>query len=431
MKISHRTPKFNTTDVFNVCCDVHKDTLYFLARCPGVEYSTTCHNRTRTVQKQLDEYIATAREHGFDIARVVCEPTGEYDRILLRTARRLGCQTTYVNTENVSKFRQIETNDNGKSDTKDPHVIASLAEMGRMLRIRIQSPKYMTLRKLGSFSEDLEVRIVQIKGRLNRLLVDLFCDYDMDKDFLYGKGGKALLKSYGCNPYRIVRSGYKRFERKMRLSAKGIWTKTIKKLWSAAESSVLHQLPPEYVEVLVQRVMDLYADYEKQAETQAKTEKQMIEILQKLREEDSNIPPETPHIISEKNAAKLLAETGYLGDFSSAKQLLRYGGLNLRIRESGKYQGNTKTSKKGRRRIRKVLGNILLPLVPRHKFYGDFYHSKRDVDHMCGNKAMVVVMRNFLKKYWGWYKTGGGQFNEERWFNCESQCQQVVLGPAA
>ena len=426
MKVTHTPVECNPDDVLNVCCDVHKDTLYFLARLIGAEYSSECKNTSRSVAQKIQEFLDIAVKHGKKYVRVVCEPTGEYDRILLRTSRRLGCRTAYVNTENVSKFRQIETNDDGKTDTKDPHVIASLAEMNRVLRIRDLDSDYMTLRKLGAISEDEEVVIVQIKGRLHRLIFDLFCDYSMKKDFLYGNTGRSLVKNYGCNPYRIVRSGLKRFEKRMRSSAKGIRRKTIIKLWESAQASVLHQLPEEYTETIEERLCQLFDDCEKHTKRQEDIENKMMSILDKIRLKDPKVPPKTKHLISEKNLAKLLGETGSLGDFDSYKQLLRYAGLNLRMRESGRYKGLTKTCKKGRSRMRKILGNIVLPLVPRHKFYGPFYHYKKDVDRMCGNKAMVVVMRNFLRKYWGWYKSGGGEFNYDRWFNCES-----VLSKAA
>ena len=426
MKVTNTVVKFNPADYLNVTCDVHKGTLFFLARLPEAQYSSECRNRSRSVQKQLEEYCQIAQKHGKRGVRVVCEPTGEYDRILLRTARRLGCRTAYVNTENVNKFRQIETNDDGKTDTKDPHVIASLAEMERVLRVRDLDENYMTLRKLGAVAEDEEVTLVRIKGRLSRILVDLYCDYEMEKDFLYSRSGQALVKNYGCNPYRIVRAGKNRFTKRMKASVKWIRFKTLDKLWDAAVSSVLHELPAQYTEVLEQRIGQLYSDFERHAERKDQIEKQMTDILDQLRKEDPRIPPKTPSVISEKNLAKLLGETGSLADFDSARQLLRYAGINLRMRESGRYKGQTKTCKKGRARLRKVLGNIVLPLVKKRNLYGRYYHHKKEVERMCGNKGMMVVMRNFLRKFYGWYRSGGGDFDQARWFRCESEYKKAA-----
>jgi hypothetical protein len=71
------------------------------------------------------------------------------------------------------------------------------------------------------------------------------------------------------------------------------------------------------------------------------------------------------------------------------------------MRQSGKYQGKNKLSKKGSPLLRKVLNHIVLPLVRRDCLYGDYYHKKREVDKMPGTKAMTIVARHFLRKFYG------------------------------
>ena len=128
----------------------------------------------------------------------------------------------------------------------------------------------------------------------------------------------------------------------------------------------------------------------------------------------------TPGVISAKNLARLLGETGPLSDFDHWRKLMRYAGLNIRMRQSGKYQGLNKISKKGRPLLRKILNQTALPLVKHGCLYGDFYHRKKEVDKMPGNKAMVVVARHFLRKFYGWYKSGEA-FNEKRFFFCKAK----------
>ena len=423
MKVTTRNVEFKSEKVMNVCVDVHKDELYLFSRLPKEELADQCRNSNREIERQLRSFIKEASDRNFESICVVCEPTGLYDRKLLRTAHKMGIKTSYVNTENVCRYRQIETNDNSKTDTKDPKVIASLAEQGKLLKIRNLSPKYLTLRKLGAIAERLEVNIVRWKGYLHKNILEFFCEYDMEKDFLLSYIGKAFMKYYSGNPYRIVRSGYNRFEKKMR-TIKFIRTKTIDRLWQYAESSVLHELPEEYIECFEEDIKAVYDTLTQLISRKKKVEEQMVSVLNELRAEDPNIPSPTPEVISEKNMAKLLAETGPLSDFEHWRQLLRYTGLNLRERASGTYVGQTKIAKKGRRRLRKILGNIVLPLVPKHKLYGEFYHGKKDIGKMVGNKAMTVTMRNFLRKFFGWYKAGGGDFDRDRWFTCESQYKQ-------
>ena len=48
---------------------------------------------------------------------------------------------------------------------------------------------------------------------------------------------------------------------------------------------------------------------------------------------------------------------------------------------------------------RKVLANIIFPLVKRKGLYGEYYHQKKVTENRPGNKAMTIVMRNFLRKF--------------------------------
>jgi transposase len=105
--------------------------------------------------------------------------------------------------------------------------------------------------------------------------------------------------------------------------------------------------------------------------------------------------------------------------------LMRYAGLNIRMRQSGRYQGQNKISKKGRPLLRKVLQHIVLPLVREKCLYGLYYARKKEQEKMPGNKAMTCVSRHFLKKFQGWYRSGEA-LNRERFFCCETQYQNVA-----
>ena len=115
----------------------------------GQSHDDELPNTTRQIEKKLREYARMAKEHGLETLRVICEPFGGYQSKLLRTARRLGPLTAYVNGEAVAKFRVVETNDNGKTDLKDPHIIHTLASINKVLRHRERADEYLLLRKTG------------------------------------------------------------------------------------------------------------------------------------------------------------------------------------------------------------------------------------------------------------------------------------------
>ena len=192
MKITRIAEKINLNQVVDISVDVHKDTLNFFFASAGKEYTDLCSNRTDVIQRRIIKYKNIAKDNGMSNLRIICEPTGQYQNSLLRTARRNGCLTCYVNAESVKKFRVVETNDTGKTDIKDPRVISTLAGLNKVIKHRMIGEDYLMLRKLGKIYDETDVEIVRLKGRLNKLMVELFCDYSFKKDFLYSNSGFAL-----------------------------------------------------------------------------------------------------------------------------------------------------------------------------------------------------------------------------------------------
>jgi len=425
MKITQTAQKIKVNFAMDVSVDVHKDTLNCFFETEGREYYDEFSNRNTMIEKKLKAYHQVATEHGRKTLRIICEPTGQYQNKLFRTARKMGFLTCFVNTESVAKFRVIETNDTGKTDIKDPRVIRTLGRLEKTIKHRHLDNEYLVLRKLNRVYDDAERAIISLKGRINKLLVELYCDYSFKKDFLYNTSGVALVEKFQCNPYRIVKSGYKRFSKAMKKSAPRIWEKSLQRLWNDAQSSVLNELPEEYVETLQEHLLQLYQDYLQQAARREEVSERMIILLKRLRAKDPNIPPATRGVINDRNLARLLGETGPLHDFANWRLLMRYAGLNIRMRQSGRYSGLNKITKKGRVLLRKILMNIALPLVKRSSIYGEYYHRKKDVDKMVGNKAMTCVARHFLRKFYGWYKSGEA-FNLDRFFTCETQYRKAA-----
>jgi transposase len=425
MKVTEVAEIIKLDQIMDVSVDVHKEDLYSLARVPGKEYAETFKNSTPRIRKVVKDYQRIAQEHGYSQIRIICEPTGVYDRKLLRTARLMGAMTSYVNAEAVSKFRVVENNDNNKTDIADPGVILRMAEHGHTIRHRILDDDYVALRKLGSFHDAEEVMLVRIRGSISQVREELFCEWDFDKDFLYGNSGNALIAKYGANPYRIVRSSFIRFSAVMKRAVPRIRRTSLERLWAQAQVSVLNEQPDSYISVLEERLKNLHEDFWCHKNRKTGIEEEMIVILRRLKEKDPTIPTATPGVISEKNLARLLGETGPLSDFDSAKRIMRYAGLNLCMRQSGTYKGKFKISKKGRPLLRKILSQISLQLVRKGALYGDYYHEKKERQDLPGAKALTIVMRHFLRKFYGWYRSEQ-EFDKERFFVCQGDYKKVA-----
>jgi len=318
-------------------------------------------------------------------------------------------------------MRAIETNDSGKTDLKDPHVIHTLASMGKTLICRHYDEDYALLRQWHALYEQADVGSVRTKCLLATQMKKLFPDYAFQKDFLYSCSGSALIEHYGANPHRIVKDGKDRFCRTMRQAVSRIRQNTLDRLYLQAESSTKNQQSLRLSEVMQCRLMQLWDDYLRYRERKQEAKEHMEKLYQELQLIDPQLPSQEQGVISSFHLARIVAETGPVSDFNTLRKFMRYAGLNLREKQSGIYRGRNKLSKKGRSLLRKVLSQAVLPLVKKEGLYGPYYHGKK-AQGMSGTKAMTAVMRKFLKLFYGWYKSAG-HFDRNRVFSCESQYQ--------
>ena len=94
--------------------------------------------------------------------------------------------------------------------------------------------------------------------------------------------------------------------------------------------------------------------------------------------------------------AVLRAELGDLDRFARMDQVVAYAGMDLQVRQSGKWKGQTKLSKRGSGRLRRILYLAALRSIRRPSSpFGFYYH--RLVDRgMKKGMAVVAVMRKLL-----------------------------------
>ena len=424
MKIQTIHSKINSDNKLVVAFDVGKDKLDAYCEYGQYCFQDSFANNTLKIEQKLITFSGIAESTGYDGLQIVAEPTGVYHLKLFRTARRLGHQTALVNPESVHKFKVVESNDSGKTDDKDPRVINLLAKYGKTLIDRNIRDEYLLLRQLNTMIIDEEKAYTATRCKIHRVLAELFCDYSFKKDFLYSNTGRIFMKKYHANPYRIVQRGYQVFFQRMKKAASRIRKTTLQRLWQDAKCSVRHQMPADYIQVLESRLNYLWEELLLRESRMAEIQDAMVSTSNELRLKDPRIPSPVKGVVRAFRIAQLLAETGPLDDFKSIDQLMRYAGLNIREHKSGYFTGKNKISKKGRSHLRRVLGYIVLPLVKKRSLYGTVYHAKKDLG-MVGNKAMVAMMRKFLKMFYGWYKSGV-PFDKNRVFSDEINYVQIT-----
>lgn len=411
--------------VLNVAFDVSSETLNWSVEVGDTSFDGQCENTTDSILKTLLQLQRLAKQQGFGELRVICESTGIYHRSLLRIASNQGMRTNLVHGEAVSKYRAIQFADLGKTDVKDPRAMLTVAQVGKLIKHRQLDTHFEQLRELHRLVIRDERRQRALKCELHRDLRTLFPDARLSKSVLYGPTGQALVEAYSANPHQIVAAGREGFERGIKSLSPQTKRGTLQRIWQAAEASIAQRQDPSVAGIQAQGVREVYAEIRRIIARINALEARMQSIYDQLREVDRRLPAPQKHVASKRLLSRLVAEIGPPDDFRTLRQLLRYAGLNLCERQSGKWRGRTMISGRGRSEIRYVLNLMALPLIGRNKLFGEYYFKKKEVDRMPGTKAMTCVMRKILKMFFGWSRSQS-QFDEARVFRAKSESCQVA-----
>jgi len=406
MKVSVSSSEFNPQDRLVVALDVGKEKLTcyspFVRNGLPMVMVDEVENRSNAVRGAFLEYGKLAAKEGYRGVHILCEPTGGYEKNLLRIARELGFSTAYVNSESVAKLRVVRQNDTGKTDELDPRIIHLAGKDGRQLTVRCLPVPYEQLRVLNGIYEQEDKSCVTAKNCLHETLLQLFPDLRLSSAQLFSRCGEALIGAFGADPHAIVKAGWPAFAQRLKARCGLLRQKTLEGIWHAAQVNHLHVVGFEVAAVLRDRVRQLYADWQQHQARKEALKKQMRELYRSLPEYEQlrTIPN-----VQELLLARLIGETGPLADYANGRRLLRMAGLNLCERKSGKYKGQTKISKKGRSLLRKILFQITaLCLVKPGGLYSGYY-TRRKLAGAIGMKLTTAVMRKFLTAVLGIYRS--------------------------
>jgi transposase len=436
MLIISKIAKVDTTNKMTVAFDVSKRKLNYFAEISGKISGRSAReekaiqgeipNTTTSLITVLKQLGIFASGQGFSGLHIACEPTGAYSDALMRIAHQKGHTTAYVSGEIVCKAKVIENNDASKSDVKDPRTISMLSHMGKELTFRILPPQYRRLRELNRIFDESDRQSTEARCKLHSLVVRLFFDFPMSKDFMDTKSGHALMRYFGFNPYRISACTYEKFKKTMRGNAPGIREKTLKALYQNAHYSSLHLIPGEERSAIQQRLEWVWEDFTISEKRQEVLRKQIEEVYDQLWESGDMMPEADGVVFKKFNICRVLGETGPIRDFPHWRMLFKYAGVNLRVRESGKYQGQLKFSKKGRSDLRNVMGKMAFRLVRKHEIYGPYYHRKKELNpKMSGTKLIANVERKILRLFYALSRHRQA-FDLQRFGKCESQYRMAA-----
>lgn len=364
-------------------------------------------NRGREFSKKAFEF--PNNEAGFEEARawmlsirdkshlekimVGMEPTGHYWFNLASWLMNEGITVVLVNPHHVKKSKELDDNLNRKTDRKDPKVIAGLVHEGRYSMPYLPEGLYAELRNLNSLRSMNTEEMTRCLNRLNRWLSIYFPEYKtVFKDV--GGVGSLLLLERATLPEDIVKlgaAGINKIWREAKLRGTG-YDKALK-IVSVAAHSIGRK------EGLTIARKEILWEVE-QLKNYRKWDSEILTITEEMAEQI----PYIENILEIKGlgirtVTGILAEIGDVTRFTDAKSLQKLAGLALVEDSSGKHEGKTIISKRGRKKLRYHLYQGALVLIAQNPEFREIYeyYRTREGNPLKKMQALMAVACKLLR----------------------------------
>ncbi|MGW4126440.1 IS110 family transposase, partial [Nocardia sp. NPDC004711] len=293
---------------------------------------------------------------GFEAVTVACEPTGHWWRVLGQLAAERGMAFVCVQPALTAWSRRAEDLTHDKTDEKDAVLIARSTAQ---LRCYVPEPVDETwgrLRHLGARREQLLVEWVSQVQQIRALLECVWpAALDCARQPFRSRSWVAALRVV-CGRdrgdlSRTRRLGRDRFEHAVRreiIRAGGQRPslRIIRNLFAVLQDRagvITHRRGA------LERVELLLADWAEDQRRLSDTETRMVSVLD---EPDLTALVTSIVGLSAVGAAAVLAETGDLTRFRTARAVVKHAGLAPREKQSGTFTGRTKLTGQGRPSLR-------------------------------------------------------------------------------
>ena len=329
-------------------------------------------------------------------AVVGVEPTGHYWFNLGTYLRNEGILLTMVNPYAVKQTKELDDNNQSKTDSKDPKVIAKLVIDGRYSIPYMPEGVYADLRVVSADRMRIRNEIGQIKNRFARWFSIYFPEYKtVFKD--YESISSMLVLREACTPQAILKlgpEGINQIWRNAKMRAVGI--KRAKTLCNAAEKSIGQCNGMQAAEY---EMSLLLADYDYKMAQYNATIAEMERLCQQIPESERLLAIKGIGLIT---VAGFLAEVGDLRRFESPRQIQKLAGLSLREHSSGKHKGQTTISKRGRSKLRAVLFNAVIPLIATNPEFKALhkYYTKRPNNPLKKKQSVVAISCKLIRVFY-------------------------------
>ena len=332
---------------------------------------------------------------------VGCEPTGHYWFNLAHYLEENNIKLALVNPYHVKQIKELDDNSPKKTDLKDPKTIAKLVVDGRYSYPYLPEGIYADLREAVSSRERIVKELNAITNRIKRWLKIYFPEYLVVYKNFSAESGLTVLETVPL-PQDIVQlgpEGVNQLWRDKKLRAVGM--KRALTLVEAAHNSI--GLPGGNCARM--EIQLLLEDF--------RTKQSQLEMITEVLEEETLSVPYADKLLAIKGVglitvAGFLAEVGDIRRFDSPKQIQKLAGLEVKENSSGKHRGRSSISRRGRKRLRKILFQVMLPMIQNNAEFGEIYQyfTTRQKNPLKGKQAIIAAGCKLIRVFYAILKHG-------------------------
>ena len=324
------------------------------------------------------------------------EPTGHYWFNLGQFLSGKNIRFVMVNPLHVHRTKELDDNSPSKNDRKDPRIIANLVRDGRYFYTYMPTGVYAELRNASNRRFVLTEELIRSKNRLQKWIAVYFPEYKGIYTHIDAKGGLMVLKT-APTPEKITKLGVDgiiQIWKDAKLRGNG-HKKAMLIVHAASQSIGL----TEGLEEARMEIQDLIEDYELQLKRLEKVNSLIENLCRQIKYVDKLLEIKGIGIIT---VAGFIAEVGDITRFDKAKELQKLAGLELVADSSGKHNGKTRISKRGRKRLRYLLVQAAVSVIGKNEEFRQIheYYTTRHNNPLKKMQSLIAVACKLIRVFY-------------------------------
>lgn len=340
--------------------------------------------------QRFDSYVNSIIDH-MEYPSVIAgfEATGHYWTTLYLKLKNLGMKVSVLNPLEVKAFRNEGIRGN-KTDSVDAVKIAKLLRFGDFREAHVPDEQISALRQITRLKIDLTVMQSQLKQKCLAIMDQVFPEYEELFSDVFGTTSRALL-SEASTPEAIAALPTKKLTGILRKASRGRFNEDkARQVKHQADSSVGIRFSLDAFKLSLDVLLSQIDVLEERIAQLGNEISRRVKAMDSTLESIPGIGPGTTGVI--------LSEVGDFNRLISkdgAEKLVALAGLDPKIKESGKYKGKTKMSKRGSAYLRHAVRNaaFIAVTVSKDPMFTRIYQKQRDK-----GKHMEVALSHVARK---------------------------------